>query len=727
MPTKSHTTQVMQNYFDWTDTRARKNPTSLENQLLNMAAVELEDLDLRSFRESAQTLNTVPTNIDNGGVYYSSPVPNALLTGDPAQTVVSYVFGITGSDIIQLSPYKDTLPVPTRVSINSASIVPLVDPIMFTCIGSGDSQARVWTVQYVFPGDFPTPNVLTLWVDQIGLNLSNVILTIIGEVFPQPAWSAERNLTTEVLKLQGEGVGVTTNRWSTIHQITVRGLPLDARLRGWSLPFNLPAVPDFARPFSIPQDRLITYERFWQIDNENSLLREMYEYGFSGLVTYNSYQITDPLRDVAVEPNTYGMYAVSNTTLYYMDRREIMPNCAGTGLTTEPLFGLQVYPDITKEDNPVRYVVLSGVPYAKAGAVFQYRYTVNDANCILPNGALGSIHAGWQVGAPVPVSVPLLQNGDYKFKLQTQDINGVTAFDVVPWRNSSLSPFASIDITDIIDVAKGLTFDSYGKLWVWDGYFAIPLSIHHDAYILDTDSSSIFVTDTYSSLQFSTSQVSASSIVTETISARFGEQVFNLSSAPFPTASLILFRNGLALIQDIDYTLLGNVVTLNSVMSSGDILLAHYYTSGYNPGPNAEIPNGIINGSNTLFDLSKAPNPRSSLILFQNGVFLTQGVDYVLSGEDITTTSVLSFGDSLIAYYRSDGISANTSENEVPGGVQNGSNVIFTLLHPPLRGLLLFLNGIVLTFNADYTIFGSVLILNTAPSSDDVLVAYYRY
>jgi hypothetical protein len=500
MPTKSHITQVMQNYLDYTDVRSRQNATSIEGQLLNMAAIELEDLNLRAFRESSQTLITVPTNIDNGGIYYGGQVPQSLIPTDIPPTF-SNVIGINGSSYTTLVPYVDTLPVPTRIELNSAEAVALDDPILFTNIGSGNTQLLVWTVQYAYPGAFPVPNVLTVWVDQLSTYQSNVTLTIVGEIYPQPAWVAERKSTTEVITISGEGIAVTQNRWSVISQIAIRGLPIGARIRGWSLPFNLPAAPDFARPFSTPQDRLLTFDRYWQIDNENGLLNEMYEYGgFTGLVIYTPYLINDVLQDVAVEPNTYGIYAASETTLYYADRREVMPSCVGTGLTTEPLFGLQIALDIT-QTGPTRYVVLSGVAYANASAIFQYRYTVNGTNCILPDGALGPITGGWRVGAPQPVSVPLLQEGDYTFQLQMQDGNGVTTFDVVPWHNATFTPLASIDLTSIIDTVVGLTFDSYGTLWIWNGTFAIPVILHYDAYVYDSLSQSIFMTDPYAGLQ----------------------------------------------------------------------------------------------------------------------------------------------------------------------------------------------------------------------------------
>jgi hypothetical protein len=49
-----------------------------------------------------------------------------------------------------------------------------------------------------------------------------------------------------------------------------------------------------------------------------------------------------------------------------------------------------------------------------------------------------------------------------------------------------------------------------------------------------------------------------------------------------------------------------------------------------------ETPSGTINGSNTNFTLANTPNPAASLQLQLGGIFLTQGVDYTLSGATIT-------------------------------------------------------------------------------------------
>lgn len=67
-----------------------------------------------------------------------------------------------------------------------------------------------------------------------------------------------------------------------------------------------------------------------------------------------------------------------------------------------------------------------------------------------------------------------------------------------------------------------------------------------------------------------------------------------------------------------------------------------------------EIPSGSINGSNTSFTLANAPSPAASLSLYLNGLLMTQGTDYTLSGNTIAflTASTPQSGDLLIASYR---------------------------------------------------------------------------
>jgi hypothetical protein len=134
---------------------------------------------------------------------------------------------------------------------------------------------------------------------------------------------------------------------------------------------------------------------------------------------------------------------------------------------------------------------------------------------------------------------------------------------------------------------------------------------------------------------------------------------FTLANAPNPAASLALFLNGLLQDQGFDYTLSGNTITFATagVPQNGDRLLASYRLAVSIPGVgfvDQETPTGAANGVNTTFALSQIPSPSLSLMVFLNGLLMSVGVDYTLSGSTLTflTASVPQSGDILRCSYR---------------------------------------------------------------------------
>lgn len=138
--------------------------------------------------------------------------------------------------------------------------------------------------------------------------------------------------------------------------------------------------------------------------------------------------------------------------------------------------------------------------------------------------------------------------------------------------------------------------------------------------------------------------------------------VFTLASAPNPSVSLQIYRNG-ALQRPgsgNDYVLSSNTVTFQTgaTPQSGDILLAYYrvFSAGA-PAPtfeDGENPGGVVDGSNLTFTLVGAPSPALSLQLFRNGILQRTGVDYTLTGSTVQflPVSTPQVGDVLQAYYR---------------------------------------------------------------------------
>lgn len=80
-------------------------------------------------------------------------------------------------------------------------------------------------------------------------------------------------------------------------------------------------------------------------------------------------------------------------------------------------------------------------------------------------------------------------------------------------------------------------------------------------------------------------------------------------------------------------------------------------SGGVAPGSNFsdnEVPQGSLDGQNRIFIVTRTPNPPSSLHVYYNGLRLTPGVDYGLSGMQLLwlRTYAPQPSDSLITDYR---------------------------------------------------------------------------
>lgn len=147
-----------------------------------------------------------------------------------------------------------------------------------------------------------------------------------------------------------------------------------------------------------------------------------------------------------------------------------------------------------------------------------------------------------------------------------------------------------------------------------------------------------------------------------------------------------------------------------------------------------EMPQGTVNGTNVVFNLTNAPDPAGSLTLFRNGVLQKAGSDFTLSGATITflTASVPQLGDLVQASYRT-GSTGQSSfvDNQVLSGSVNGANLVFQLgsAPNPASSLRLYRNGILLMQSIDYTLNGSTITFSSAagaPVSGDSLLSFYR-
>jgi hypothetical protein len=146
----------------------------------------------------------------------------------------------------------------------------------------------------------------------------------------------------------------------------------------------------------------------------------------------------------------------------------------------------------------------------------------------------------------------------------------------------------------------------------------------------------------------------------------------------------------------------------------------------------ADTPKGDIDGVNTGFVLSAAPDPASSLTLYRNGVLQR---NFTISGSTVTFApgSAPLAGDLLTAYYRLDGNAITPTiyaDLEVPVGALDGVNRDFTLSGIPLpaASLRVYRNGLLQKVGEDYTIaVDRITFLAAAtPQAGDILQATFR-
>ena len=67
----------------------------------------------------------------------------------------------------------------------------------------------------------------------------------------------------------------------------------------------------------------------------------------------------------------------------------------------------------------------------------------------------------------------------------------------------------------------------------------------------------------------------------------------------------------------------------------------------------AQIPIGLINGTNTTFTVAFPPNPPTSLHLYLNGLRQNAPADFTLNGVNIVFVALVpQIGDTILADYR---------------------------------------------------------------------------
>jgi len=509
---KSHLTQVLLNCFDPKDVRVAQQPYTIDSQMLNLAACARESTNMRVSREiNAANPMKVPLNIDNMGRYFMAALPPSLdltntVSASTILPVLHSVTGTLGSQTITLTPFDDTLPIPTGILVDTTrSSVPLSNAVMIRMTGSLDSYNNPLT-QQSGPLVMPIPNNITFWLDNMGVNTGSIEILITGELYPRPVWTQQRSTYQESLVTTvSQGAFTSDLRWEVIDNITVRGMPNGATLTCWCFPFNLPACPDPDRPYVNHAYRDENIPRYWKI--QGNLLSEVYIRGLdTGLEICNTYSTDLDLVDVVVEPNTYGLFAVTESSIIYIDRREPLPtNLTATAIQVQPVCGINAHLDTSKDPSQQRWVNLLPVLYTGA-QILKYRWSVLDPNgtqySITNSGAFTSfkVSFGWRSGYPTKHTFPLINTGTYTITLECQDITGAITKESVLYNNLALAPQVSLPVPFVPQVA-GICFDSFDQAWIWTGSYAIPVMFTYDSYILDIANQAIYVTKNYDSIE----------------------------------------------------------------------------------------------------------------------------------------------------------------------------------------------------------------------------------
>jgi hypothetical protein len=507
---RSPTTQELLNYFDEKDTRVREVPYTIDAQLLNVVAEQLDDVKLRESRESrSRSFPTAPANIDNRGVYHEVIVPSGFVLPEENETL-PVVEGLRSAVWVTLAKYDDRLPIPARVEYD-----PNVDGFVGTnfllmdVTGSGSGVGDLWDIKTVTPGLLNFPNHVTFWIE--GLNSQGPLdILIEGERYPKSAWLSERRNESEQLLVSVDGQVSSRWAWVRIDRISVRNLPSTARMQAWTFPTSPAIVLDKERPYSHPGYRDRLFPRYWEIENSLGLLTEKYFVSnFGGMEYLQSYSTPEALVGVAIEPNTYGMWAASSTKLYYFDRREDMPSDLDvTGLTREPTYGLSIEYDIQRHGTP-RAILIRPLSYTRVPLGIEYRYSIKDPDgnsfILLQDGALVpfSGRAGWKLGIPSPVRLALTKTGTYVITLETLDKHGRIAVDSQPYPNLALVPLKEFDLSGVVQEIKGIGFDHLQRLWIWTGTHMLPLKVSYDGFVIDYDNRALYVTDFFEQVRLS--------------------------------------------------------------------------------------------------------------------------------------------------------------------------------------------------------------------------------
>lgn len=231
-----------------------------------------------------------------------------------------------------------------------------------------------------------------------------------------------------------------------------------------------------------------------------------------------------------------------------------------------------------------------------------------------------------------------------------------------------------------------------------------------------------------------------------------GNENFTLPAIP-ATGSLRVFYSGLLLRPTIDFSSSGTALTTTFAPVVPDVLSSAFRTTPLTSDIVDELTiiinffkaarcklDSIVSSFPDFFDAAvpsisgsalTLPQVPLSLELYRNGSYLTQGVDFSISGA-VVTLFVPPGSDKFIAWgsYTGSGTEPSFFDYIVPSGVINGGNAAFTVssVPSPAASLRLYLNGQLMTAGAgkDYTLSGANITYALPPPGGSKHVAFYR-
>lgn len=171
------------------------------------------------------------------------------------------------------------------------------------------------------------------------------------------------------------------------------------------------------------------------------------------------------------------------------------------------------------------------------------------------------------------------------------------------------------------------------------------------------------------------------------------------------------------------------LTNLAAPISGSDAVNKTFVESQFNTDIVREVPAGVVDGVNAVFTLSNTPAAGTEHI-WRNGQLqnLGGGNDYTIVGNTVTFAVAPLVGSILLSsYLTAAAMNPSRATREVPTGVVNGINTVFSLSNTPIAGSeWVFQNGVLqnVGISNDYTIALNVITFNTAPIAVPILVTY---